>query len=99
MRGLGRGEGKGGEMGEPIEKLLMLLFCPLVINLMIICQQDNYQGLPLPFSSPLLRTLALFHPSPPEPVQRLLIYLGIHALSTLLSFPCVNLLIGTSSPM
>ena len=45
-RGGGGGGGKGkGEGGEPVEKLLSPLFRPLVINLMIICQQDNCQRL------------------------------------------------------
>ena len=34
----------GGEGGEPVDKLLAPLFHPLVINLMIICQQNHYQS-------------------------------------------------------
>ena len=38
-----RGKPGGGvEGGEPVDKLLTPLFRPLVINLMIICQQDHY---------------------------------------------------------
>ena len=39
------GRGGGGEGGEPVDKQLTPLFRPLVINLMIICQQDHYQTL------------------------------------------------------
>ena len=45
-RGEGKGEGRGnGKGGEPVEKLLSPLFNPFVTNLMIICQQGNYQRL------------------------------------------------------
>lgn len=38
-------DGKGVGEGETAEKLWTQLFRPLVINLMIICQQNHYQKL------------------------------------------------------